>query len=124
MPIDNSQFEIQVGSLMALTPRIKQLSNMLEEPIVSEDFRQKYMSIAPAQRAAWVKQNVNSNQLLNQIDNLERVNAFMLDLANELNSILGGNKVQNVMQNQQQQSLQQAAQKPEPKATAPVDSLE
>jgi len=124
---DNSQFEIQTSSLISLVPRIKELNNLLEKPMISDEMIQTYMSLPPAQRQEWIKNNTNTSEIENQINNMQKINSIMNDLVEDISSIMGTRKVQNVMQAQQQQNLQ-AAQKPTTQATtqatAPVESLE
>lgn len=120
---DNSQFEIQTSSLISLVPRIKELNNLLEKPMISDEMIHTYMSLPPPQRQEWIKNNTNTSEIENQINNMQKINSIMNDLVEDISSIMGTRKVQNVMQAQQQQNLQ-AAQKPTTQATAPVESLE
>jgi hypothetical protein len=116
----NSTNEIQVESLIAIAPKIAELYNKLSEPMVPIDKIQEFYAVPPAMKSDWVSNNANN---LN-VDLAEQINSIMFDLINAMNPIIGAKKVQGVMAVQQQQSLQQAAQKPAPKATAPVESLE
>lgn len=122
MPTDNSQFEIQTNSLIGLVPRIKELNNLLDTPIISDEFIQQYSSLAPQMRENWVKNNTNLDNVQKQIEQIEKINEVMYDLITDMSAIMGGTKVQNVMQTQQQQTLQGI--KPNTQSTAPVESLE
>lgn len=122
MPTNNSQFEIQTDSLMGLVPRIKELNNLLAVPMLSEEFVQQYLSLSPQMRENWVKNNTNLDNIQKQIEQIEQINEFMYDLITDMSAIMGGAKVQNVMQAQQQQTLQGT--KANAQATAPVESLE
>ena len=116
---NNSQNEIQIESLVAITPRIADLYNKLNEPIISNDKIEEFNSLPPQLRDGWIQKNTNAINL----KIVEEINDIMFDLINAMSPIIGAQKVQGVMASQQQQSLQ-SAQKPTTQATTLVESLE
>lgn len=118
MPNDNNQFEIQTSALMNLVPRIKELNSVLSAPVISDEFLQQYQSLPPQNRENWINNPANLNNVQKQIEQIEQINSMVYSLMTDISAIMGGAKVQNVMQTQHQQTLQGA------KPTAPVESLE
>jgi len=110
----------QSDSLIDLSPKIQKLNNLLETTMISDDLIEEYKAIPPPQRDNWVRANASKINT----DVSPEIEELMKDLIIQMDAIFGSNKrVQSLMAAQQQQSLQ-AAQKPEPKSTAPIESLE
>jgi hypothetical protein len=110
----------QSDSLVGLAPKIQKLNDLLETPMISDELIQEYHGTPVAQRDNWVKRN--ASKINTNVD--PEIESLMIDLIVQMSAVFGSaQRVQSLMVAQQQQSLQ-AAKKPEPKATAPVESLE
>lgn len=118
----------QSDNLIQLAPKILELNQMLEQPMISNDLIEEYNNVPVSQKDAWVK--MNAERINTYVD--PKLDSLIIELATSMDAIFGSNqRVQSLMAAQQQQNLQSAQKtniaqpdtKPT-KSTEVVDSLE
>ena len=113
MPKDiTEEITQQINSLNGMIPDVNNLANFLAQPIISNDFIERFNAVPPAQKEQWLKNN-QPNLDTNSINESDKI---ISELLPRLSIILGSDQIiQGLMAAQQQQKLQ-SAQNPKDKS--------